>query len=158
MNWLFEHIQLVIVLAVVGVTLVGKVLEAIRGSKPAPDTTLEEMLGPEEDAEPVTGRPTAEVPRRAASPPPLRQVTLPVDLGAMATEMERQQAMQERLRKIRAAKAPAATAAAAAVVEAPMVVKRPTISSGLKGQLRSSKELRRAVILREILGPPVGLR
>jgi hypothetical protein len=157
MNWLFEHIQLVIVLAVVGVTLVGKVLEAIRGSKPAPDTTLEDLFGPEEDAEPVARRPTAAEPRHAASPPPLRQVTLPVDLGAMATELERQHEMQERLRKIRAAKAPAATAAAAVVV-APMVVKRPTISSGLKGQLRSSKELRRAVILREILGPPVGLR
>ena len=156
MNWIFEHIQLVIVLAVVGVTLVGKVLEAIRGTKPAPDTTLEELFGPEEDAEPVARRPTAAVPRQAASPPPLRQVRLPVDLGAMATELERQHELQERLRKIRDAKAPAAAAVAAVV--APMVVKRPTISSGLKGQLRSSKELRRAVILREILGPPVGLR
>jgi hypothetical protein len=136
------------------VTLVGKVLEAIRTNRPAAGgTTLEDIFGP--DAAPGGEGPPPL--RKIASPPPLRQVTLPADSGAMEAELARQRAMQERLQKIRDAKS--RTPAVAAVAAAPpAVAKRQTISLGLKGHLRSGKELRRAIITREILGPPVGLR
>jgi hypothetical protein len=153
MNWIFENLQVVIVLVVVAVTLVGKVLEAIRTNRPARGTTLEDIFGP--DIEPGEAVPPPL--RKLAGPPPLRQVTLPADSTAMEAELARQRAMQERLQKIRDAKSKA-TAVAAVATLPPTVVKRQTISLGLKGHLRSGKELRRAIITREILGPPVGLR
>lgn len=154
MNWIFENLQIVVVVAVVVVTLVGKLLEAIRTNKPTGGTTLEDLFGPDEEPEPMVRRPAPPPLRQVPGPPPLRQVTPSGDRGAQQAELERQRELQERLRKIRDAKAPAASAE----VVAPTVVRRQTISGGLKGQLRSSKELRRAVMLREILGPPVGLR
>ena len=155
MDWLLENLKLVVVLAVVVGSLVKKVLEASNTNKPA-EPLPDDRLATHEKAKPAEMRHAAPQ-RQAAGPPPLRQVTLPVERGALQTEVARQRELQERLRKIRDAKAhPAIPAAIPAA--APTVLKRPTISGGLRGQMRSSKELRRAVILREILGPPVGLR
>lgn len=68
-------------------------------------------------------------------------------------EVERQQQMLARLRELetaRPANAPRAPAAVAAPVAEP--------ASRLPADLRTPAGLRRAVVLREILGPPVGMR
>ncbi len=159
MNWILEHFQVVIILVVVGVTFGGKILEAFKPNRPAGKSILEtlgELLDKPAGGDPNKSDPAGPPPlRQAATPPQSRQVTMPADPRAMQAELERQHQMQERLRKIREAKA---QPSAAAPAPAPTVVKRQTISRGLKGQLRSGRELRHAVIMREILGPPVGLR
>jgi hypothetical protein len=161
-NWILDHLQVAVILVVVAVTLLGKLLEALKPNRPAGGSILEtlgKMLGEDAGAATAPNPPGPAEPsppplRRAAVPPPLRYGTPPADVDATQAELERQRQMQERLRKIREAKAKPPVAPP----PAPSVVKRQTISRGLKGQMRSSKELRRAMVIREILGPPVGLR
>ena len=142
MDWLLENTQIVIVLVVVVGVLVQKVLEGMRSVKPAPPHT------PPKDP---FGRQTAPA---DASPPPIRQVAPPADMESMDFELARQREMQERLRKIREAKAKTP----GPPVAAPVVLKRPAVSHGVKGRLHSRKELRRAFIMKEILSPPLSLR
>jgi hypothetical protein len=161
MNWIFDHLQIVIVLVIVAVSLGRKVLETIAANKSAGTTTLEDILRPDAHPAEPESWPSSQSPqsmRKAATPPPMRKVTLgppplAVSPGAMDTELARQREMQERLRKIRDAKTKISPAPAA-----PTVIKRAASSNGLKSRLRSGKELRRAIVIREILSPPVGLR
>ena len=84
--------------------------------------------------------------------PPLQAMdaaAAPVDSG----ELERQQQMLARLQELemaRPARAGRAPATGEALVAAP--------ANRLPADLRTPAGLRRAVVLREILGPPVGMR
>jgi flagellar biosynthesis/type III secretory pathway M-ring protein FliF/YscJ len=159
MNWILENLQVVVIVLIVVVTLVRKVFETLRTNKPAAGPTLEDMFGPddeldEDDTRRGAAEPPPSLPRETMTREALRKVTLPADMGAHDTEVERQREMQERLRKIREAKTNKQPAAAA-----PMRVKPPAhTAGGLKSRLRSGKELRRAIVIREIIGPPLGLR
>jgi hypothetical protein len=77
-------------------------------------------------------------------------------------ELKRQAEIQERLRQLRETKAVTTGGAAATRTRtatqqtgfhAPAAAR-----GGLRGAVRSRSEIRRAVILREILGPPLALR
>lgn len=130
-----------------------KIQERRGGGAPAPmpPPLREEAPAYEAPTEPVWRE---EAPRSAPQPPPL-------DDGVLA----RQRALQEQLQALadrRAAlaasrsEAPAMVAATSAGVGAARVA---TPKSGaLLRDLRDPESMRRAIILREVLGPPVALR
>jgi hypothetical protein len=94
-------------------------------------------------------------------PPPLEQTMEESRAASVSThESESQQQMLQQLRELEAARAAAyqtvkPTAGAEATIPA-SGGSRPV--SRIPADLRSPAGLRRAVVLREILGPPVGLR
>ena len=81
-----------------------------------------------------------------------------VDTGA---ELKRQMDMQQRLRDLRESKA-VTTGGAAATRK--LTASKQTgyaaggVRSGLREVVRQRSEIRRAIVLREILGPPLALR
>lgn len=140
MKFILENAQVIIVVVAIIVALVKQILE-----KKAP---------PEEpDWQPVEDHDHPQRPELPRMPPPLPQKRTMV---ADASELERQRKLQERLKALRDSKtpAPAAKSARKARPSAPALIS----PSKLKASLRDRNELRRAVILREILGPPVGLQ
>jgi outer membrane biosynthesis protein TonB len=122
-------------------------------------------------------------PMPQAGPPPIlrqtRTAPTPPTPSAVETELARQQAIQERLRLAREARQarPANTTGGAAATQArtsnrggaaatqARVTGRTATSSAtpasastsLARRLRDRSEIRRAIVLREILGPPPGL-
>jgi hypothetical protein len=88
----------------------------------------------------------------APAPPLLEEATA-------LRELERQNALREQLRQIREAKTITTGNAAATRERANAKGKAPVVvTASLRGMLRNRGELRKAVITREILGAPVGLR
>ena len=96
---------------------------------------------------------------------------MPVELYDTAAQLRRQQDLQERLRQIRASKTPATGGATKATTTGGAAATRSRVSAAqhhvstaqhtktsLPGSLRNRKEIRHAILMREILGPPVGLR
>lgn len=74
--------------------------------------------------------------------------------------LQRQQEMMDRLKTAKEAKAQRAKAAGTShrsPVKASKTLLAP-VASSLTGILRNRNEIRRAVILREVLGPPLGMR
>lgn len=87
------------------------------------------------------------------------------DDGAAQAALERQRRLEEQMRALEAAREAErrrAAEIAAAVRQdergAARGVRVPSPVMGLRAQLRDPGELRRAIVLREVLGPPVGLR
>lgn len=120
-----------------------------------------------------------ESPRRTAVPPPMPTVTPPPMPPARdrrheqamearraeaehetAMVMERQRALADQLSALQARKAEAARDAKAAwSTSSPAKTKRePRDDLGLAAELRNAHSLRRAMVLREILSTPVGMR
>jgi hypothetical protein len=98
---------------------------------------------------------------RAAQPeaPPQYDPTV----SETAAVLERQKALQEQLRTLEAARAAeqrrAAEIVAARHAPRPTVAPAATFEPGdLRARLRDPKELRRTIVMRELLGPPVALR
>jgi hypothetical protein len=90
------------------------------------------------------------------TPPPLPAVAQEAE-----AELKRQMQLQERLRELRDSKAVTSGGAAATRTRTATQQTGYTASAipiGLRGVLRKRSEIRRAVILREVLGPPLGLR
>ena len=168
MDWIFEHFQ---ILALVGLALASW-LKARSDAKAA---EREERRAREEMAEP----PEEEIfgdaeewqePQWPTPPPPLvRSVPPPYPAEAViqpAAESEavlkRQFEMQERLRQLRESKV-ATTGGAAATRARNLPAEaagKPAAAAGsaLKAALRDRNQTRRAILMREILGPPLGLR
>ncbi|GAB1488883.1 hypothetical protein MASR2M8_13310 [Opitutaceae bacterium] len=127
-----------------------KILERRAGTDPVP------MPPPLRESAPAYEAP-AEIPSwreetpRAPQPPP-------VDDGVLA----RQRALQEQLQALaerRAAIAAARSGASAPVATAKAAVRvMPAKTGALLRDLRDPESMRRAIILREVLGPPVSLR
>lgn len=84
--------------------------------------------------------------------PPLQAMDAAAAPG-YSRELERQQQMLARLRELETAR-PAHARIAPATVEAPVAAP----ANRLPADLRTPAGLRRAVVLREILSPPVGMR
>ncbi len=161
MNWIFDNFQFVLIVALALASWLKHRAEA-KAAEAEARRELEEGAGSDDgyDAEPdwtVPEMPQMPPPlaRPAATPPPLR-----VDPVEMDAVLQRQQELQERLKQIKAAKVGTV---------AKMAKARPTgsagppntmvsVGPGLRAALRNPDQTRRAVVLREILGPPVGLR
>ena len=167
MKWIFEHFQIVVVIVVALASLVKhrKDLaqtedEERRAREDMADD--EEVLGPARDRQP----PQPSVPPlvvKKALPPLARAGHAPrPGLSDEALILKRQQDIQERLRQIQATKATTTGGAAATRTRVSAAQRHPkavTIAkTGLRASLHSRQDIRRAIVLREILGPPLGLR
>jgi hypothetical protein len=166
MDWIFDNFQ---VLALVGIALASW-LKARADAKAAereereareqiPDP--EESFGPDEEWQVPQEQtmPSTPPPFVLASPVPMAQYE--ADREAAAA-LKHQTDLQERLRQIRETKATTSGGASAtrARVAASQTHARPAEAAkvGIRSALRHPKEIRRAIVMREILGPPLGLR
>jgi hypothetical protein len=182
MDWLLDHPQVLFVIAIAVVAILQKFKQArpqeTAGETPARDGQEAERtrriqeeirrrimerrgLMPAPPPAPDSGEEAPEFPE----PPPMFEEMRPVmieppfqtmDAAAApgySRELERQQQMLARLRELETAR-PTHAGTTPATVEAPVAA----AANRLPADLRTPAGLRRAVVLREILGPPVGMR
>lgn len=109
-------------------------------------------------------------PRPVASPLPQREFTRQAESPPMAQPppfqataaaiLERQRQLEEQMRELEAARKAAQRKAAAVAAQAVAFAPASTTErrGDLLADLRGAGNLRRAIVLREVLGPPVGLR
>ena len=183
MDWILEHLQVLIVIAAAVFAILQKfkivrtpgtnapaaeedpeqaertrrVQEEIRrrimerrGQAPTPAPAEEGGERPFPEAPPMI-----EEVRPVVVPPPVLVPLAPVIAAVDAGEAERQRLLRERLRELEQAVA-AGTVGAPAVAAAAEPVSAP--AAGLVELLRRPAGLRQAVVLREILDAPPGLR
>jgi hypothetical protein len=183
MDWILEHLQILFLIAVAIVAILQK-LKIVRpgeepGAPPAMDFQEAERTRRIQEAirrkiwERRVGAPAApapsevpEEPPELAAFPPLIEEGRPIMVPPLAEAIEkdetpdasagfaRQQRMLRELRELQAAQQERAAAAPAAAVDAQVAAS----GEWLLNDLRTTGGLRRVVLLREILGPPVGLR
>lgn len=166
MNWLLDHFQIVIVVALAFASWL-KHRADVRTAEREERQAREEMAGDDETAEPEadwrvpSGAPAPSV------PPPLARHLMPSprrveDSGIDEAQLKRQQDIQDRLRQIKETKATTTGGASATRVRVaasqshakPLALGKTSLRDGLK----DPQQTRRAIVLREILGPPLGLR
>jgi hypothetical protein len=182
MDWLLDHPQVLVAIAIVAVALLKK-LKQIRPSemaKEAPATDEQEVERTRRIQEEIRRRimerrglmpippPALDSSEEAPGfpePPPMFEEVRPVMVApplqpmdaavvpADSGELERQQQMLARLRALETARTTRA-GSMPAFVETPVAVS----ANRLPADYRTPAGLRRAVVLREILDPPVGMR
>ncbi len=201
MDWIFDHIWVLVAIATVIARIVmkGKTGDAAEGGAPAPPKEYEfddpelaertrkireeiqrkiaERRGQHTQPpvlQPAQARPAPVVRSPEATPPPLglpeifREVLSPKPAPQFSSRMltvnhaeetERQAALMEKLKEAELMK----TAAQRRVAfEESTADKEPAVlvqaRAGVLGDLRDPQALRRAFVLREVIGPPVSLR
>ena len=136
--------------------------EAAPAPAPAPEAPTADPFEPlrrmmrdlEDQARDVERKISGEQPAPVAPPPPL----VPAAASLRSEELERQRVLAEQLAALQAERVAVrrrAEAATAAVAERAVAARAP---ARLMEDLRDPAALRRAVLLREVLGTPVGLR
>jgi len=171
MQWIFDNFQVVAVVFLIAASLVKRFLEAKAEERQARERMDEpEEAGPFEPDEwrmPEAPAPSVPPPLERRTPPPVRQAAGPpplrVDTADVELILKRQQEMEERLQQYKAARAATrANTTGGAAATNDRVIKRaaPAASAagGLRSTLLSRSETRRSIVMREILGPPLGLR
>ncbi len=165
MTWLLDHIQIVAIV----VLAFGSWLKHRTDAKKAETeerraheemSESKDIFGPDKGWQLPQEQPLAPVPPPLfhQAPPPLSQF----DTLEAEAQLRRQQDIQDRLRKIKETKATTTGGASATRVRvaASQTHAKPLTlgEASLKSSLKDPKQTRRAIILREILGSPVGLR
>jgi hypothetical protein len=157
MSWIFDNLQiLVLVLFAVG-SLVKKINESRTTAKqpPRPADLPEPMFETDEESS------TFDWPEEPPVPAPLPGAMIEAQLEA-AEALKHQQELASHLQQLRETKA--STTGGAAATRARVASKGATkpqlapIRLSLRARLKNPTEIRRAIVLREILGPPVSLR
>jgi hypothetical protein len=150
MDVIVDNLKLIIGLVVGGLWLLGKIVEAKKAGQEQQEQP--EPWEAEEDyenwePEPASGGPPPFPPQ--AAPPPLPMFVTPSE-----DELERQRLMQEKFAALRREKRSRSAPKMPKKTAAPTTL----VSPSLKTRLRNRRELRQAIVMREILDPPVGLR
>jgi hypothetical protein len=172
MDWLFDNPKVFLLVAVVAFSLIKRVLE----SKKAAENSPADDEDPFESWEPVPQRqaPSVPPPLVRGHIPQLRGRSIPPTPPLPSREpdtsslLKRQQDMMDRLQHAKdikaamAAKGTKATTTGGAAATQGRVSRAgksaATTGQGLRGRLRNRSEIRKAIIMREILDRPVGLR
>ncbi|MGL4398976.1 MAG: hypothetical protein ACRCXD_03830 [Luteolibacter sp.] len=164
MDWIFENFQIFILIAL-GVGSVIKSLLESKARKKEQESEQDpgEVFAPDEDDREPT-MPSVPPPfKRQAVPPLLRQRGDYEEVAAeTAKALKHQNDLAERLRQIRETKA--TTTGGAQATRARISARGTNAASpagtplGIRARLRSPAEVRRAVVMREILDPPLSLR
>jgi hypothetical protein len=170
MDWIFDNFS---ILAIVGIAMASwlkaraDAKEAERQEREAREEmgeTDEEIFGPDEPWREV------QPPPMQSQPPPLVVMPrtpppLPNFESQAESELKRQMQLQEKLKDLRESRSVTTGGALATKTRnnaknlaTPTSTERISPPTKLRGVLRQRSEIRRAVILREVLGPPVGLR
>lgn len=188
MDWALDHLQMLFVIAVAVVAILQKFKRARPGAADAgpsaEDTEQAERTrriqeeirrrimerrglapGPPPDSatseEPPpfsTAPPMIEEVRPFDASPPFEQVMAAPAVTDNTQELERQRQMLAQLRELEAARQGQADLIPASTAGAVTAAADAGRTNRLLAELRQPAGLRRAVLLREILGPPVGLR
>lgn len=144
MDWLTDHLQILVILAAV----IGGIWNKFSDWK--------------KQAEEKTAPPPLRRAPRSASPPPIPRAPreIPAVSPAMISQEEtenllrRQAEMRDRLQAAKAAKRAEAAKSKSGRSTPSLAIGKPSLTATLKNR----GELRRAFILKEILDPPAGLR
>ncbi len=198
MEWIFDHLQIIIAVAAAIAYWLNQRRQAQQGDaeedrteSPVRDFNadpaeaertrrIQEEIrrkiaeraggGPINVPPPPLFRTETSAPRPVAAPLPQREFTREVEPPPMvqppsfqataAAILERQRELEEQMRELetarKAAQRRAASVAANTAVFAPAAASERNV--GLLSDLHGGRNLRRAIVLREVLGPPVGLR
>ncbi len=166
MDWVLENLQVVGAIVVAAAYWLNQAREAKAAEKERQRRAAEGLPEEEEEFEFEEEEIEAEVMGRRAVPPPLVQVkppalpVPPVLTQDNSTELQRQEQLMDRLRQVRAERS-ASPASGAAATQRKVAAKGKGVVSavpiGLKARLRNRGEVRRAMVLKEILGKPMGL-
>ncbi len=164
MEWIFEHFQIVILIALG----VGSVLKSMWEAKARQKQESEEEYNPEDVFAPdeeyrEPAMPSVPPPlTRQAVPPPLRESGYDEAVAIeTARALKHQQDLADRLRQIRETRATTtggASATRARISASTSAVPVAQVPSSIRSRLRVPREVRRAFVMREILDPPVTLR
>jgi hypothetical protein len=168
MDWILEHLQIVALIAVGFGTWVKSRMDRARAAQEERAAPAE-MAGEEEVFGPATGWPQAPAPTVPspivvrASPPPLKRQSMS---PAMPVESYRAPVMAKpapaNMPPGQASKATTVGGAAATRTRVSAaqthIQSGQTRKAGLHASLNHRKAIRHAIVMREILGPPVGLR
>ena len=166
MNWLLEHFGFVVILAIAFASWVKRRMDQAVAERDE-GRAREEMAtddGGEWRVPPAGPAPSVPPPLRRPVPPPVAEVARPpfqVEVsGIDEAVLNRQRKMQARLAEIKANRASSMSGGNVAPSwqgkpsgKVPMPGK-----SSLRETLKNPRQTRRAIVLREILGPPLGLR
>jgi type IV secretory pathway VirB10-like protein len=162
MDWISDNFQIVILVLLALGSWFKSRLDAKNAEREETQQETEtfdpEDYEWEQQPEPTTPPPLS----RPDVPPPMPMAAFESAREAAAT-LKHQQDLAERLRQIRETKATTtggASATRARVAASKSTAKLPLAAApvSLRGRLGNKVELRRAVVLREILGPPVSQR
>lgn len=168
MNWILDNLQIVIIVVLALGSWLSSRMEAKK--KAQEEMEYEETYEPEPEPIPMP-RPQASVPPPLVRPV-LRQ-TLPPELPTAAARYEaaaeaasvlkHQRDLEERLRQIRETKANTTGGAAATrnrLASKGQPTPRPSAATlpSIRSSIRKRSELRRDIVMREVLGSPLGLR
>lgn len=164
MDWIFDHFQIVVLILLA----IGSAVKSLLGKNAK---ELEETYEPEEASAPDESYRKSRPSALPSGPPPLARAAIPSSMQMAGYEAEvanetakalkHQQDLAARLRQIRETKA--TTTGGASATRARLAAKgsaKPLLQSSLslRSRLRNPGEVRRAIVMREILDPPVGLR
>lgn len=163
MDWILENFQVLIALGAGVAYWINKIREEREARRQEEDAAAEdagweyEGYDPEDYEEEEAYEEEEE--EAIAVPPPMPQIIIypsapPPLPPKIDPVVERQREMMERLKALRAERA------AAAQKHTPKAARTKTEGSnrGLGSRLQDKSEIRRAIVLREILGPPAGLK
>ncbi len=165
MNWIFDNFQIVILILLGVGSLVKSLLEA--KAKQAAEQQAEWNADPEipldEDSSYRKIKPAVpSVVTRPATPPSLQMAGYDAEVAKeTAIALKHQQDLAERLRQIRETKATitgGALATRARIASRGVAKPLKLTPLTLHDRLRDPAEIRQALVMREILDPPVGLR
>lgn len=157
MDWIRDHLQIVVIVLLA----LGSWIKSRMDAKAAEQ---QETYEPEPEPPPMMERrrePSVPPPLVIPSAPPRIPMAEYEKAREAAETLKHQQDLEARLREIRETKAN--TSGGAAVTRARVASKRlgkPTavVPVSLRSRLRDQSEVRRAIVMREILDPPLGLR
>ena len=166
MDWIFEHFQIVL-LILLGIGSMAKSLyEKAKGSREVVEMDdPEDVFAPDESYRKLQPSVPPSVPPplvRSATPPSLRMAGYDAESAAEAAKVLKHQrnlaARQLQIRQTKATTTGGASATRARIAGkgAAMPVKQTPLT--LRTRLRNPAEVRRAIVMREILDPPLGLR
>lgn len=167
MDWIFDNFQIVALVALAMASWFKSRMDAKAAEREEQEARKEmEQRGEVEEYDFGPGERWQEVLTRhePAQPPPLFRPNpppVPAAVEEIDAELKRQMEMQERLRQIRETKAVTTGGAAATrarTTDAKATKTESAVPVSLRGALRNHGQVRRAIVMREILGPPLGLR
>jgi hypothetical protein len=162
MDWIFDNFQILALVGLAFASWLKSRADARAAEREAQEARREyenpeEIFGPDEEWR----RPYEEEAAPPVPPPLVRTVPPPILAFETEAELKRQMEMQEKLLQIRETKAittGGAAATRARTKDATATKIAPAVPVGLRGALRHQGQVRRAIVMREILGPPLGLR
>ncbi|HEX7261777.1 MAG TPA: hypothetical protein VF258_08180 [Luteolibacter sp.] len=164
MDWIFDHFQIVVLILLA----IGSAVKSLLGKNAK---EFEEPYEPGEVSAPDQSYRKSSPQALPTGPPPLARASIPPSTqqagydaevaNETAKALKHQQDLAARLRQIRETKA--TTSGGASATRARVAAKgktKPFAQSplSLRNRLRDPAEVRRAIVMREILDSPVGLR